>query len=1127
MKLQSLVLAPIFSYSYGQSRDSIDASILPTLGETEILKIAPNDPRFQAGRYHLTDYLYVLVDSTGELRYSDVSSPEYADLYVPFSAAPLFELTLQQQAFWLRLSIQSSLDHEEDWLTNFMEAEVEAYAITNDGEVEPKRSGLLVPLSARPFKKQYGQVPVLPLTIPAKGYRNCYWRVRPANLMPETDLGIKLNYTLLSPSFLAGFRHVEGVIIALGVGFAVAVGLYHLIIFFYNKEITYLWFALYCLTMAVVGFIETGYALQFLWPEIPLIHYLPLREGPLIIELLLLILFSRSYLRTPKLTPVWDKILWVVFGLISVGSIIGTLFFFLHFSPEARFILMQLSMNSQILLGVILLIIPVLCIRKGYRPAKFYLLASSAYLIGLILTMLNVTNVLPAPEQVDWIELGWVVQMSFFALGLARLFKSLQDEKLMAEARAREEQERVNQRLRQVDQLKDQFLANTSHELRTPLHGIIGLSESLQEQISDEAQLKNLSMISTSGKRLASLVNDILDFSKLKTHEIELQLKPLNLRTITEVVLKISETLIKGKKLQLHNEVPENLPPVQADENRLQQILLNLVGNAIKFTEQGSVTVSAKETNGSVEVAVVDTGIGIPEDKLSHIFESFEQADTSTQRLYGGTGLGLTITQQLVDLHGGRMSVGSEVGKGSSFSFTLPIASEKAVALSSGGLIPLRTYSTEDLVGQTPQPPVSSSPSNGSHFKVLVVDDDPVNQQVLSNYLSTEGYLLTQAMNGREALAAIDSEQKFDVVLLDIMMPGMSGYEVCQKIRQTYLPSELPVLMVTAKNQVTDLVEAFKLEANDYLVKPISKKELLARVKTHLNLLHINQSYSRFVPIEFFKALGRDNILDVRLGDQVEEEVAVLFSDIRSYTALSESMTVEENFMFLNAYLKRIVPVINDHNGLVQQFVGDGIMALFLEKPEDAINAAIAYQQLVRQYNTQRVQQGRLPLSVGIGLHTGSLMLGIIGDENRMGTGVVSDTVNTASRMEGLTKHFGVSVLISGASFNRLKTPEQYHHRYLGKVQVKGKQKVLDVYEFFDGDAERTVALKTKTKTDFEKGLNQYYDRHFEEAVVSFRKVLDIHPEDLTTQLYQKKAATLIAQGVAEDWTGVEVMLQK
>jgi len=231
--------------------------------------------------------------------------------------------------------------------------------------------------------------------------------------------------------------------------------------------------------------------------------------------------------------------------------------------------------------------------------------------------------------------------------------------------------------------------------------------------------------------------------------------------------------------------------------------------------------------------------------------------------------------------------------------------------------------------------------------------------------------------------------------------------------------------------------------------------------------------------------------------------------------------------MFLNAYLKRVIPVITSHNGLVQQFLGDGIMALFLKKPEDAVDAAIAYQQLIRQYNSQRTRQGRTSLSVGIGMHTGSLMLGIIGSENRLGAGVVSDTVNTASRMEGLTKHYGVSVLISGASFNRLEDPEQYHYRYLGKVQVKGKLKVLDVYEFFDGDAEQIVALKVRTKIDFEKGIKEYYERHFEEAVVSFRKVLDIYPEDLTTQLYQKKAATLIAQGIPEDWTGVEVMLQK
>jgi signal transduction histidine kinase/ligand-binding sensor domain-containing protein len=212
-----------------------------------------------------------------------------------------------------------------------------------------------------------------------------------------------------------------------------------------------------------------------------------------------------------------------------------------------------------------------------------------------------------------------------------------------------ERERQVSERLRQVDKLKDEFLANTSHELRTPLQGIIGITESLIDGVAGSLPEKakaNLAMVSASGKRLASLVNDILDFSKLKKHDLKLQKKPVDVRVLTDFVLRVSEQLALNKPVELKNQISTAIPVVDGDENRLQQILLNLVGNAIKFTEAGTVTISAMEKDGMVEFSVRDTGIGITEDKLETVFESFEQADASTERLYGGTGLGLAVTRQ-------------------------------------------------------------------------------------------------------------------------------------------------------------------------------------------------------------------------------------------------------------------------------------------------------------------------------------------------------------------------------------------------------------------------------------------------------------------------------------------------
>ncbi len=388
------------------------------------------------------------------------------------------------------------------------------------------------------------------------------------------------------------------------------------------------------------------------------------------------------------------------------------------------------------------------------------------------------------------------------------------------------------------DKLKDEFLANTSHELRTPLNGIIGIAESLIDGAAGKLNKRthaNLAMIANSGKRLSSLVDDILDFSKLKHHDIGLQLKPLELHSIISMVLTLSQPLIAQKELDFVNTVKLDLLAVFADENRLQQILHNLIGNAIKFTEQGHITISAQTINEQqVQITVADDGIGIPADKLDCVFEYFEQAEGSTSRKYGGTGLGLAITRKLVELHGGKIWVESTLGAGSKFIFTLPSSEEAAVPLSSNHPTLTHTiahteFHTEEENAKKQQPATATS-------KVLIVDDEPVNLQVLQNYLSLQNYSIVQATSGHETLKFIDDGFIPDVILLDVMMPQMTGYEVTSKIREKWQPIEMPILLLTAKNRVEDLVQGLEAGANDYMTKPISKKELLARVKTHLSL---------------------------------------------------------------------------------------------------------------------------------------------------------------------------------------------------------------------------------------------------------------------------------------------------
>lgn len=309
----------------------------------------------------------------------------------------------------------------------------------------------------------------------------------------------------------------------------------------------------------------------------------------------------------------------------------------------------------------------------------------------------------------------------------------------------------------------------------------------------------------------------------------------------------------------------------------------------------------------------------------------------------------------------------------------------------------------------------------------------------------------------------------------------------------------------------------------------------------------INEANEKFVPKDFLEVLGKTSITQLQLGDQTAIKMTILFVDIRDYTTMSETMTPDENFNFINAFLGRMGPIIKRNGGFICQYFGDGLMALFKEKHEKAIKTAIEMQRIIATYNQKRKEQNRPHIQAGIGLNTGQLMLGVIGDKNRFDSSVISDAVNTASRMEGLTKIFGCSVIVSEKTLQELALRgnlEQgkeeklqvdrksignttYTYRFLGKVKVKGKDKALTIYDFYDGDPINILQLKTQTKNDFEKALHFYFDKDFGKAADLLKIVLEQYPEDKAAKYYFDKALQFVINGVEENWSGVEKMVSK
>jgi two-component system sensor histidine kinase ChiS len=263
-------------------------------------------------------------------------------------------------------------------------------------------------------------------------------------------------------------------------------------------------------------------------------------------------------------------------------------------------------------------------------------------------------------------------------------------------------------------------------------------------------------------------------------------------------------------------------------------------------------------------------------------------------------------------------------------------------------------------------------------------------------------------------------------------------------------------------------------------------------------------SLSRFIPQEFLSILDKPNVSQLQLGDHIQKDMTIFFSDIRQFTNLSETLTPEENFKFINSYLSRVVPLVNEHGGFVDKYMGDAILALFPKEggADEAVRAAIDIQLKMIEYNGHRANSGYRPLSMGIGLHTGALMLGVVGVSDRMENTVISDAVNVASRLESITKVFNVPMAISEATFKSLRDPGAYMYRFIGKVRVKGKNEPISVFEIFDGLGDESVERKMRANRFFEQGMLNYYQKDFSGALFFFRKVLEILPDDGAAAFY-------------------------
>lgn len=401
----------------------------------------------------------------------------------------------------------------------------------------------------------------------------------------------------------------------------------------------------------------------------------------------------------------------------------------------------------------------------------------------------------------------------------------------------------------------------------------------------------------------------------------------------------------------------------------------------------------------------------------------------------------------------------------------------------------------------------------------LFFDETKINEQL--------PLLLGIILSGQsEILTDISSLQNAGIILPEIRSIIYSALKVKHRIMgaiifasnetDAYSAASLKLLTTLALQSSSAIESSLLYEKN---IREAQEKEAAMR--------KIFDATGKFVPYEFLKSLGHELITDVKLGDQVEKIVTVLFTDIRNYTSLSEMMTPEETFGFICLLNARLGPIIRRNNGFINQYLGDSIMAIFPLSATDALSAAIEIQKEVSEFNKMRQEKNRSSIQIGVGMHTGPLIMGITGDYDRMDACTISDTVNTASRVESLTKHYKASILLSDASLKQIENAEHFHLRNLGFVQLKGKLSSINVHECFSCNTQHELEKKLETLSSFNNGVSFYVDKLFSNANDAFKNVIDVNPDDRTARFFYNHTRQIIDSGIPENKSGVVEMEEK
>lgn len=755
---------------------------------------------------------------------------------------PTFGYT--QSAFWLRINIDNNFEEAREWVARFRFAvldRIDLHYQDAGGDWQQKSTGHALPFSERDLAHP---MPNFTFTVFPDQVQTLYFRV-------ENSGSVQIPLQLMSLDSYQTMGHLEQLLSGIFYGVLLILVSYSLFMWYSSRDRSYLYFGLFIVFGACYAFIFHGMAFQFLWPDSPrwANYSLVLATG---LAALSGLLFVREFLAVRNMERYWELAARAMLGGLLVTTYVSA-FVPLQVATRALFWVTAAAV-------VLVTALAIRALRDGQRAAYYFCGAWVVLLTGILIEMGQRLGI-PMPPVLAYhsIQAGTVIGAVILSLGLSERVSHLMERYQAAQKEMIKANQLKLDALQRADSIKEEFIANVSHELRTPLTGIIGLAEIMLDDRGSSlrsSDRETLQLMKVSAQRLSTLVNDVIDFATIKKGHLELQKKDVDLKEVCRIVARMTRPLVGDKPIDLREEYPPEKVIVEADEDRLQQVLFNLVSNAIKFTRVGVVTIRLEVVDIDARVIVQDTGIGISDAEQRKIFNRFYQVDSADSRQSGGTGLGLAISQKLLELHDAEIILRSEPGKGSVFYFDLPLKRSVPDTDESPRNEVKRIGTDEDrlarLMGSAgsvmersrdehreAQADVHSRGQEGRAGLVLVVDDEYINLRIVESHLS-EHYALLTASSGADALELL-SERRPDLIILDVMMPVMTGVQLCQIIRKRYDMDELPIIMLTAKNRVEDLVKGLNAGANDYITKPFSREELVVRVSKQLELMDLHR----------------------------------------------------------------------------------------------------------------------------------------------------------------------------------------------------------------------------------------------------------------------------------------------